>query len=124
MNIQYKNEKFELGQLNIITGINKYKNDDFLKSISKKIDCVEWKTLGYLYDIPLYSKNSIDVFVRKLKNRYIKETGKYIILEYPETHANPKFQIEIARTIALLTNEGYKFIILTHSDYIVKEINN
>lgn len=47
-----------------------------------------------------------------------------IIIDEPEINLHPKNQILLARVFSLIVNAGIKLIINTHSDYIVREINN
>lgn len=47
-----------------------------------------------------------------------------IIIDEPEINLHPKNQILLARVLSLIVNAGIKLIINTHSDYIVREINN
>ena len=47
-----------------------------------------------------------------------------IIIDEPEINLHPKNQILLTRVFSLIVNAGIKLIINTHSDYIVREINN
>lgn len=47
-----------------------------------------------------------------------------IIIDEPEINLHPQNQILLARVLSLIVNAGIKLIINTHSDYIVREINN
>ena len=47
-----------------------------------------------------------------------------IVMRYPEAYNHPKQQIQIARDIGVKINNGERIILITHSDYILKEINN
>lgn len=42
---------------------------------------------------------------------------------FPEQKLHPHFQRQIAKYIAGLVNEGNPVLLVTHSDYIIKEIN-
>ena len=61
----------------------------------------------------------MDVFLR----RYMSKNS-YLIIDEPELNLHPKNQIKMAELLVRLSNYGVKVIITTHSDYIVKEINN
>ncbi|QIZ46584.1 AAA family ATPase [Dickeya zeae] len=61
----------------------------------------------------------MNVFIRK----YISKNS-YLIIDEPELNLHPANQIKMASLIVLLANYGVKVIITTHSDYLVKEINN
>ena len=50
--------------------------------------------------------------------------GDILIIDEPEQNLHPENQRKIARLFALLSNLGVRIFITTHSDYIVREINN
>ncbi|MGD1818693.1 MAG: AAA family ATPase [Pleomorphochaeta sp.] len=50
-------------------------------------------------------------------------TNFLLFIDEPEMNLHPINQREIARLIVLLINQGYKIIISTHSDIIIREIN-
>lgn len=55
---------------------------------------------------------------------YIKPTNKYKVIDKPETGLHPKAQREMARLIVKILNKSRKSVVLlTHSDYIIKELN-
>ena len=60
-------------------------------------------------------------------NYYIKhkaQIGDLLFVDEPEINLHPENQIKIARLFALLINKGINVLITTHSDYIIKELNN
>lgn len=59
-----------------------------------------------------------------LKLKYGTLDGGLFILDLPETNQHPENQILIARFIAKLANAGLKVVLITHSDYILRELNN
>jgi len=50
--------------------------------------------------------------------------GDLLIIDEPELNLHPKNQRKIARLLASLVNCGLKILITTHSDYILRELNN
>ena len=46
------------------------------------------------------------------------------MIDEPELGLHPENQIKMARALVRLVNSGVKVWITTHSDYIIKEINN
>jgi predicted ATPase len=56
--------------------------------------------------------------------RHLAKAGDHIIIDEPELNLHPDNQTLIARFIGRLVNEGFKIITSTHSNYIVREINN
>ena len=56
--------------------------------------------------------------------RHLAKKGDAIIIDEPELNLHPDNQRKVARFLGRLVNEGFKVIISTHSDYIIKELNN
>ena len=56
--------------------------------------------------------------------RYVAEKGQLLIIDEPESHLDTSNQILMARLLARCIKAGLKVLITTHSDYLVKEINN
>lgn len=56
--------------------------------------------------------------------RHLAKKGYTFIIDEPELSLHPDNQRVIARFFGSLVNAGFKLIISTHSDYIVREINN
>jgi hypothetical protein len=58
---------------------------------------------------------------------YLKHSAQgndLIIIDEPELNLHPDNQIRITRIFARLINKGFRLIISTHSDYIIRELNN
>lgn len=76
--------------------------------------------------LPMYlgsasSRALIDLYI------FIKHSAKeddLLIIDEPELNLHPSAQIHIARLLVALSNIGIKVLVTTHSDYIVKELNN
>ena len=78
------------------------------------------------YHIPSYLGSSA---VRSLSDVYFylkhkAKEGDLLLIDEPESHLTPLNQIQTARIIARLVNAGINVFITTHSDYIIKELNN
>lgn len=56
------------------------------------------------------------------KSFYAK--GSFLIIDEPESHLDTTNQIEFSRILARMIQAGLRVLITTHSDYIVKELNN
>lgn len=50
--------------------------------------------------------------------------GNTLIIEEPESHLHPSKQVEFMRQLALLTKEGVRIIITTHSEWVLEAISN
>ena len=55
---------------------------------------------------------------------FAKIEDRLLVIEEPEAHLHPKAQIEMARLLVMLVNNGAKVLITTHSDYILSELSN
>lgn len=55
--------------------------------------------------------------------RYLASDKDMILIDEPELNLHPENQILLARFFALLVNKGFKVVISTHSDFIVREFN-
>ncbi|MCS6796052.1 MAG: AAA family ATPase [Raineya sp.] len=56
--------------------------------------------------------------------KHIADYGHLLIIDEPELSLHPENQIKLARLFVKLVNAGLKICIATHSDYIIKELNN
>lgn len=76
--------------------------------------------------LPIHLSASI---VKSLSNlviyfRHLSRENDLIILDEPEMNLHPDNQVIVARIIGKMVNKGFKVIVNTHSDYIIKELNN
>jgi predicted ATPase len=56
--------------------------------------------------------------------KHIATENDLIIIDEPEINLHPDNQVLIARLFARLMKNGFRLLISTHSDYIVREFNN
>ncbi len=56
--------------------------------------------------------------------RHLAQKNDCIMIDEPELNLHPDNQILIARFLGRLVNEGFKVIVSTHSDYIIRELSN
>lgn len=78
------------------------------------------------HSIPLYLGSST---VKSLLdfNFYVKclaKKGDLLLMDEPELNLHPKNQRKMARLFVQLIRAGVKVFITTHSDYLIKELNN
>ena len=83
---------------------------------------------GAGFDIPLHLASSSTWELSSLhfflKYIFDLDVSRLIIIDEPESHLDTTNQIRLARLLAELVNAGNRVLITTHSDYIVKEVNN
>lgn len=83
---------------------------------------------GSGFDIPLHLASSstweLSGLHFFLKYLFDMDNSRLIIIDEPESHLDTTNQIRLARLLAELVNAGNRVLITTHSDYIVKEVNN
>lgn len=56
--------------------------------------------------------------------KHIAQKGDLIIIDEPEMNLHPDNQVVLVRIFARLINEGFRLLVSTHSDYIMREVNN
>ncbi|PIY08885.1 MAG: hypothetical protein COZ18_09935 [Flexibacter sp. CG_4_10_14_3_um_filter_32_15] len=56
--------------------------------------------------------------------KHIATKNELIIIDEPELNLHPNNQIYLTRIFAKLINKGFRLLISTHSDYIIRELNN
>jgi len=76
--------------------------------------------------VPYYA---VSTSVRSLADLHLwlkhrAQPNSMLMIDEPEINLHPENQIRLARLFAKLVNAGIKVWLTTHSDYIIKEINN
>lgn len=61
----------------------------------------------------------LDYYIEFLSNEY-----DYIIIDEPELSLHPLNQVKLAKVLSKLIDSGVKVIISTHSDLLIREMNN
>lgn len=56
--------------------------------------------------------------------KYVAEKSDLIIIDEPEMNLHPDSQIVLTRVFGKLLSKGFRLLISTHSDYIIREFNN
>ena len=95
-------------------------SDDDIRFISKA------RKKESKFNIPLHlassSARGLADFYFYLK--HVAKKNHLLIVDEPESHLDTANQILLARLLARCVRAGLKVLISTHSDYIIKEINN
>ena len=55
--------------------------------------------------------------------RHLAEEGDFIIIDEPEINLHPDNQVILAKILAKISNAGFRLMISTHSEYLLKEFN-
>lgn len=63
--------------------------------------------------------SSLDLYLK-----HVATVNDLIIIDEPEINLHPDNQILVARMLVRLMHCGFRVIVSTHSDYIIREINN
>lgn len=56
--------------------------------------------------------------------RYWAKPGHRLVIDEPELNLHPDNQRRVARVLAKAVNSGLKIMMSTHSDYVIRELNN
>ena len=101
--------------------------DGYFKTSGDEIRFIsKARSPGRKFDVPLHLASSS---ARGLSDLYffLKHVAKrnhLLIIDEPESHLDTANQIQLARLLARLVRAGLKVLVTTHSDYLIKEINN
>ncbi|WP_252178144.1 AAA family ATPase [Endozoicomonas sp. 4G] len=76
--------------------------------------------------LPIYLASSSikSLFLLDLYINSIAEKNSVLIIDEPELNLHPDKQRQMAKLLARLVNAGIKVVMTTHSDFLVREINN
>jgi hypothetical protein len=76
--------------------------------------------------IPFYIASSAikSLFLIDLYINCLAKKGELLIIDEPELNLHPDNQRKMGRLLARLVNAGVKVLITTHSDYLIRELNN
>ena len=92
-------------------------------------DAIEFRSVArreHRFTIPLHLASSS---ARGLSDlyfflRHVARRNHLLIIDEPESHLDTANQVLLARLLARLVEAGLKVLLTTHSDYLIKEINN
>lgn len=81
-----------------------------------------------IFDIPLHTASSSACEMLNLycylRHEEMDHDVHFLMIDEPESHLDTENQIHFARLLAHIVNSGGQVFITTHSDYIVREVNN
>lgn len=90
----------------------------------KGISFFPFEKRGKELDLHIASSVAKTFFSLVFYLEHVAKKGDYLIIDEPELNLHPDNQRNIARILAQIANRGIRVIISTHSDYILREINN
>lgn len=99
---------------------------DGVISTDKSGDVIFTSNKAKTKKLPIHLSASV---VKTLSNltfylRHLAEKNDLIIIDEPELNLHPDNQVILTRIFAKLINNGFRLLISTHSDYIIRELNN
>jgi len=114
------NQSFDLAGYvtKMMEGVYKVENDQILFSNGRR-GTRKLKIPIHLGSSSLRSLADIFFYLR-----HEASPGDLMMIDEPESHLTPQNQIILARMIGAATNSGINVFVTTHSDYLIREINN
>ncbi len=118
------------------------KSNSFLKDEKPELTTYLEDMLGVQYEIIDGRKVVIDKATKKALPHYMASTsvralsdlhlwlkhqarrGDILFMDEPELHLHPENQMKMAQLLVRLVNHGINVFITTHSDYLLKHLNN
>ena len=118
-------QKSELSEHKLPTELRRL-TGAYYKSTSDSISFTSTTRGSRRFSIPLYLASSS---ARGLSDLYfflqhVAGSNHLLIIDEPESHLDTHNQILMARLLVRCVHAGLKVLITTHSDYLVKELNN
>ncbi|MBP2848362.1 AAA family ATPase [Dickeya oryzae] len=97
------------------------------KSVNKQVMYMPKKERGReKVAVPVYVASSSikSLFLIDLYINSLAEKNGMLIIDEPELNLHPDNQRKMAGLLARLVNSGVKVLLTTHSDYLIRELNN
>lgn len=116
-----KSEFFEFAETlekKLLHGMISISGDDDLLFLPKSKE----KTSALPIQITASVVKSMSGLIVYLK--HIAQKNDLIIIDEPEINMHPDSQLVLTRVFAQLANAGFRLLISTHSDYVIRELNN
>lgn len=118
-------EKSDIHELRLFDDI-KNMMEGYYRSTSDEVRFISKARKLNSFNIPLHRASSSARGLSELYFflRHSAQRHQILIVDEPESHLDTANQIELARLLARLVRSGVKVLITTHSDYLIKELNN
>ena len=122
---EIRREASEVHERRLFHGIKEMMDGDYRIS-DGEVRFVSRRRKGHRFDLPLYRASSS---ARGLSDlyfylRHAAHQDDLLIVDEPESHLDTENQVRLAHLLSRIVKSGIRVLITTHSDYIVKEINN
>lgn len=94
--------------------------------INKNLDIIfkPYRAKGTALSLHLSSSTAKTFFGLWSYLEYVAQPNQCLMIDEPELNLHPDNQRKLARILARLANNGLTVIISTHSDYLLREVNN
>ena len=120
-----RNQKSELAEHKLPTELRRL-TGAYYKNSGDSISLTSTARGAHRFSIPLHLASSS---ARGLSDLYfflqnVATRNHLLIIDEPESHLDTHNQILMARLLARCVHAGLRVLITTHSDYLVKELNN
>ena len=120
-----RGQKSELSKHGLLAHLRRLTNA-YYKSSGDSVELTSTARGARRFNIPLYMASSS---ARGLSDLYfflqhVAGPNHLLIIDEPESHLDTHNQILMARLLVRCVHAGLKVLITTHSDYLVKELNN
>lgn len=128
--VAVRNAANELKKKSYLANEHKYVSDALHEIVKGKFS-VEAGTLvfsasdnSHQLPITITSSSVKSLFIIDLYVNSLAQKGDVLLIDEPELNLHPDNQRLMAKVLARIANSGIKVIITTHSDYLIREINN
>jgi predicted ATPase len=75
-----------------------------------------------MHEVSSSIRSFVDIYLFLTRKK--REPNELLIIDEPESHLTLDNQRVLARLLVAMVNDGIKVLISTHSDFLVKEVNN
>ncbi|HHG3341459.1 TPA: AAA family ATPase [Vibrio parahaemolyticus] len=128
--VAVRNAEKELKKKSYLAREHQYVSDALLEIVKGKFSVESGNLVFSASDnshqlpITITSSSIKSLFMIDLYVNSLAQKGDVLLIDEPELNLHPDNQRLMAKVLARIANSGIKVIITTHSDYLIREINN